>query len=103
MLNRTNQCRDIIETSAANLFLRQLSEPPLHHVQPRAGCRREMKMKARMPAEPRLNARVLVSTVIVYDEVELQIGRCLAVDLLEKSNKLLVSMPRHAVPYDFSI
>ena len=60
-------------------------------------------MKARVPTEPGLDAGMLVCTVIVYDQMELQGGRCLGIDLLEKSNELLVPMARHAVPYDFSI
>lgn len=103
LLNNTNQCRDILKATPADLFLRQFAEPPLHHVQPGTGCRREVEMKAWMPTKPGLDARMLVGTVIVYDEVELQVGRCLAIDLLEESNELLVSMTRHAAPYDFSI
>lgn len=60
-------------------------------------------MKARVPTEPGLDARMLVCPVIVYDQMDVQGGRCLGTDLLEKSNELLGPMARHAVPYDFSI
>ena len=103
LLNDTNQRRDVFKATPADLFLRQFAEPPLHHVQPGTGCRREVEMKAWMPTEPGLNARMLVGTVIVYDKVELHVGGGLGIDLLEESNELLVSMTGHAVPYDFSI
>ena len=56
-----------------------------------------------MSAQPGLNARMLVGPVVVYDKVELQVGGGLAIDLLEESNELLVSMTGHAIAYDFSI
>ena len=62
-----------------------------------------MQLEAWVPTEPGLDARMLMCTVIVYDQMELQRERGLGIDFLEKSNELLVSMPRHAVAYDFSI
>lgn len=103
LLNDTNQRRDIVKAPPADLFLCQIAEPPLHHVQPGAGCRCEMQIEAWMPTEPGLDARMLMRTVIVYDEVELKGGRGLGIDFFEKSNELLMSMPRHAIAYDFSI
>ena len=103
LLDNTNQRRDIVKATPADLFLGQFTEPPLHHVQPGSGCRREVELEAWMPTEPGPDARMLVGAVIIHDEVELQVGRCLAIDFLEESNELLVSMTRHAVPYDFAI
>ena len=103
LLNDTNQRRDIVKAAPPDLFLRQFPEPSLHHVQPGTGCRREMEIEARMPTEPGLYPRMLMGTVIVYDQMKLQGRRGFGIDLLDKPNGLLVPMPRHAVPDDFYI
>ena len=103
LLNNTNQRRDIVKATPADLPLRQFAKPPLHHVQPGTGCWREVEMKARMPTEPGLDARMLVGSVIVYDEMKLQGKRGFGVDFLEEPNELLVPTARHAVTDDFSI
>ena len=54
-------------------------------------------MEPGMSLEPRLHARVLVGRVVVHDDMQIEFGRGLDVDLPEESNELLVPMPRHAV------
>ena len=60
-------------------------------------------MEAGVPTEPRLDARMLMRPIIVDDQMKLQSGRGLGINLFEKSNELLVPVVRHAVSYDSSI
>ena len=62
-----------------------------------------MKMEARVPTEPGLDARMLMRAIIVDDQMKLHSGRSLGINLLQKSNELLMPMPWHAVSYDSSI
>lgn len=52
--------------------------------------------------EPCSDLWMLVRSVVVYDEMQVQILRCLPIDLLQKFQELLVTVPRHALPDDFS-
>ena len=54
------------------------SEPALHHVNPR------------IAREPRLDFGMLVGDVIVRDQVQIQIGRCLLADLAQEIEELLM-------------
>jgi hypothetical protein len=62
-----------------------------------------MQMNARMASNPGVNARLLEGPIIIHDQVQVQLGRGLSVDLLEKANKLLMPLLRHAVPDDRTI
>src|SRR3990167_6857225 len=54
-------------------------------------------MEPWMSPEPRLHARVLVGRVIVHDDMQIECGRGLDVDLLEEADELLMPMARHAL------
>ena len=103
LLNDSNEFWYVMKAAATDLFVCQLTKPALHHIKPRTGCWGEVEMEARMPAEPGLNARMLVRTVVVDDEMKLLSGRGFGVDLLEEANELLMPMAWHAVSYDFSV
>ena len=60
-------------------------------------------MKARVSTEPGCHSRMFVSSIIVHDQMEIEVARCLDVDFLEKSNELLVPMTRHAVANDLAV
>src|SRR3990172_2021395 len=62
-----------------------------------------MQMETRMPAKPRFHTWMFVCSIIVDDEMQIKTCRGFIVYLLEESNKLLVSVTRHAVTYYFSI
>ena len=53
-----------------------------------------------MADEPSLDPRMLVSRVVVDDQMELEIGRNTVVEMVEKSEKLLVPMARFALSHD---
>lgn len=99
-LNRSDEVAHVAETATANALVRQLAEPPLHHVQPRTRCRNEVEMEAWMPPEPGRDTWVRMGPVVVHDQVQVEMGQRLGVDLLEESDELLVPMPRHAITDD---
>ena len=53
-----------------------------------------MDVEAPMAGEPGLDPRMLVSRVVVDDQMDLEIGRNTVVEMVEKSEKLLVPMAR---------
>ena len=92
-----------MKTTSTNLFVCQFTKPSLHHIEPGTGSRGEVKMEARVPAEPRLYPRMFMRTVVVDDEMKLQSGRGLGIDSLQKANELLMPMAGHAVSYDLPV
>ena len=49
------------------------------------------------------DARMLVRAVIVHDQMKVETGRSLGVDLFEKADELLMPMARHAVADDLAV
>ena len=103
VLNRSNQVRDAVETAAANPLVGNLSKPALDQIQPRARRRDEVDVESGMSSDPGFDSRVFVSCVIVHDEMQIEMGRRLDIDLVEETNEFLVSMTRHAVADHFAI
>ena len=64
---------DILEHTAANALLSDLSEPALYHVQP--GCRggSEVHVETRVLGQPCGHFRVSMRTVVVDDQVKIQL------------------------------
>ena len=68
--NRADQVWDAFERTSANTFVGNLPEPAFDHVEPRTGRRGEVKVESRMPLEPLQNPWVLVSAVVVDNEMQ---------------------------------
>ena len=51
-----------------------------------------MDVESGMSSRPGLDPRVFVGCVIVHDQMQIEMGRRLGVDLVEETNKFLVSM-----------
>lgn len=102
-LNRLNELWDAVEDTTANAPLRQVAEPAFDRVEPRTRRRDEVQMDAWMPPYPPAHGGVLVRRVIVQDQMQIESGGRLRIDLLEEPEKLLVAMARHAVADDRSI
>src|SRR5216683_4429479 len=62
-----------------------------------------MDVEAPMAGEPSLDPRMLVSRVIVDDQMDLEISRNTVVEMVEKSEKLLVPMARFALSDDRTV
>jgi hypothetical protein len=74
------------------LLVRQVSEEPLHLVDPRSAFGCEVQVKARVPEEPSLDERGLVGSVVVEHEMHFQILRDAAVDRVEELPELDATM-----------
>src|SRR5258708_38049276 len=62
-----------------------------------------MQVEARMHLEPALYCRGLVSGTVVDDQMQVEIGGGLLIDLLEKVEKLSMPMTRHASSDDLAV
>src|SRR5215203_1703897 len=56
-----------------------------------------MKVEARVPREPSADLGMLVGGVVIDNQVQVQIRRGLAVDLIEEADELLVPVSAHAL------
>src|SRR3954465_8000696 len=72
---RTERCAPRPE-----FFGRQLGEPALDEVQPRAAGRREVQDEAGMRGEPAPDRRGLVRAAVVEHEMDVEVGRDFAVE-----------------------
>src|SRR3954452_7053638 len=98
-IDRALQVEDGAEDAALQPAFGEGGEEALHRVQPGAGGRREMEDEARMSAEPGDDLGVLVSGVVVEDDVNDLAGRDMRLDGIEETEELLVPVALH-VPAD---
>ena len=92
-----DQLGHALERAATNSLLRDLPEPSLDHVQPRTAGGNEVQVEARVLGQEPLHHRALVRRVVVHDQMQVQVGRRLLIDLLEELHKLLGPMTWHAL------
>src|SRR6516165_9521552 len=85
---------DALEGTAADAVSGDLGEEALNHVEPGSRGRREVQMEARMRLEPALYGRGLVGGIVVDHQVEVEAGRGLMVDQLEKAQELAMPVTR---------
>jgi hypothetical protein len=62
-----------------------------------------MNMKPWVPLYPGLNPRMFGGSKVIDDQVQIYFGRSFKIDRFEESDKLLVSMPGHAIPNNSSV
>ena len=91
------------ERAAPDRLMGDEREPTLDLIKPTRVGGSVMKMEARMACEPGLDPWVLVSRVVVGDQVQLEFGRDSVVEVVEKSEKLLMPMPRFALRDDRTV
>ncbi len=103
LCDRSDQFPYVPKAAAADAFVGQLAEPPLDQVQPGTRCRDKVQMKSRMPPEPGFHAGMLVSPIVVHDQVQIELERDFGIEFLEEADEFLVPMPWHAVTDDFPI
>ncbi len=60
-------------------------------------------MEARMASQPSLDAWMCVGAVVVHDEMQRKMGRCLSINFREAPDELLVAMSWQAIADDFPI
>lgn len=101
--NGRNQFVNIFERTAPDAFAGYFAEEAFDHVKPGTGCWNKMQMESGMAFEPCLHASMFVRPVIVDNKMQVQIRWSLDIDQLQEPDKLLVSVPRHAIAYNFAV
>jgi len=56
-----------------------------------------------MSVNPGSNSRVFMRPIIIHNQMHVQLGRSLGIDLLDETNKLLMSVTGHTIANDFAI
>src|ERR1700730_10518497 len=79
----------LCEDASADALARDLGEEPLDEIEPRTGCRREMQLETLVPGEPALHLLCLVRGVIVDDQMQIEMGGRLAVDLPQERQEFV--------------
>jgi hypothetical protein len=103
IVNGSDQGPNIRERSSAQSFISYLPEPAFHHIQPETRRAGEVQMESRMTLQPRMDTRMLMYSVVVHDQVQIQTVRGLRIEAFEKANELLMSVSRHAVADNLAI
>ena len=92
VFNGGNEIGHAFEHSASNPALRQLSKPPLNHIQPRRAGGGEMEMHAGVSFKPALHRRTFMRAVIVHDKMQIECSGRGLINGLQKPDKLLTPM-----------
>ena len=78
-------------------------EEGLDCIQPGAGCRSEVEGPARVPGEPSQDLRLLMSGIVVQNDMDGLADRYRRLDRVEEANELLVPMALHAAANDGAV
>jgi hypothetical protein len=87
---------DAGEDAAAELFLGEVAEESLDHVEPAAGGRGEVEVESFVAGGPFQHAGMLVRGVVVDDQMQLLVARGLAVNQTQEFQPLLMAVAIHA-------
>ena len=80
IVDRGNQFCFATEYAAAYSLIGEITEESLNHVEPGSAGRREMHLKSRMTSEPTLNFGMLVRSIVIGDQMDLQVTWRLGID-----------------------
>src|ERR1035438_7307460 len=80
-----------------------MGEPSFDEIQPGTGSGSEVQVKAGVALQPRLHPRMLVGTVIVDDNVQIQPRRGLLIDGFQKADEFLMTMAGPTVADYFAV
>lgn len=103
IVNSSGQGTHIGERSTAQPFISNLLEPAFYHIESGTRHGGEVQMESRMALQPRLNAGMLMRSIVVHDQVQAQTLRGLGIDAFEKANEFLMLMAGHAVADDLTL
>ena len=90
--NCSFQFFDASENSAANPLVGDLRKPALHEINPRTVSGREMDMKAWSFRKPVPNHGRLVGSVVIHNDMHIDIAGHIGLDGVEKLPKFLRTM-----------
>src|SRR4051794_18007255 len=88
LANSCFQLASAVEDATSQLLLGQESKPTLDEVEPRGAGRGEMELKTWTFQQPALNGRSLMSTVVVEDQMDVELWRHLRINLIQELTKL---------------
>ena len=91
-VNLSGEIFDAVKSTPANGLLGNEVEPDFHLVEPGSIGGGEMEMIAGSGRDPASHFGVLMRAVIVHDEMDVQMDWNTGLDLLEKLEKLLMTM-----------
>ena len=86
---------DVVKRAAPEFLFSKVSEPALNKIEPGRRSSSEMEMEARMTREPSFNCGMFASCVVVHNDVQIEFGQRLTINLLEEAYKFLVAMSGH--------
>ena len=91
-LDGRDQLPYVAKSAPPDSLIHDFAEPSFYEIQPRTAGRDEVDMKSWVSLQPRCNFGVLMCRVIVYDEMQVQVGRRLRIAQLEELDPLLMTM-----------
>lgn len=97
LLDSGNKLAHIPKTSPANALVGEFAEPPFHQIQPRTRRWGKVERAPWMPTEPGFYPGMLVGSIVVNDEMQVDLRRGLGVDRFEETDEFLMPMSRHAI------
>ena len=97
MVDFVDQFLHAAEGSPTDGLLRDAIEPDLHLIQPGCIGRSKVHMEAGARGKPAPDSQMLVGSVIIHDDVHVQILRHVLFDLPEKTQIFLMPVARPAL------
>ena len=91
------------ERAAPDRLLGDEREPALDLIEPAGVGGGVVDVVARMAGEPGFDLRMLVGGVVVGDQMDVEIGRDVAVEMIKKGEELLMPMARLALRDDRAV
>lgn len=93
----SGQVLDASERAPTNGLLSNDVEPDLHLVEPGGIGRRQMGMEPGVQGQPALHPGMLVSGIVINDQMDLQVSRDVRLDMLQEVEVLLMAVPSLAL------
>ena len=97
------QFSDAAQGAALNCLLSDEPQPALDLIEPTRVGGRGAEVIAGVAREPGLDLGMFVGAVVVRDQMDVQAGRKVAVEVIKKGQKFLVAMARFAHGQHFAI
>ena len=76
----SDQVADRSKHPTPNALVGEIAKPTFDHVKPRTASRHKMQMESGMAFEPRFDFGMLMSGVIVHDQMQVQVRRSLLIN-----------------------
>ena len=86
-----------LERAATDLTLGDESKEAFYLIEPGGIGRREVNVPTRTTCEPGSDLGMLVGGVVVDDEMDIELGRHIGLDVTQEGEKLLMTMARFAL------